>query len=262
MKARVTQTREDVDLVGFKDRPERRWIRAGEARVDLSEWKGDLQAREEPVRAAEAALAADREGPAGRGAAAAEGWVRAREFAARRPPDFARLGARMAKFTVTHIINCDADTFWRVFLDKEFNEELYRKALGFPEWAIVDQAERGGEVVRTVRGQPKMNVPGPLKKIFGSGFGYTEEGRLSGAGAAAVWRWKQIPSTMAEKLRNEGTLRIEAVGEGKIRRSAEIVIEAKIFGVGGLIESTTEKQLREGWDESAVFMNKWLESHK
>ena len=41
-----------------------------------------------------------------------------------------------------------------------------------------------------------------------------------------------------------------------------MTIEAKIFGVGGLIESSAEKQLREGWDKSAVFMNKWLAEHK
>lgn len=165
----------------------------------------------------------------------------------------------MTKFTVTHTINCDADTFWRVFLDRAFNEELYLKELGFPEFKIVEQTENEREVVRKIVGKPKMNVPGPLAKIFGSGFGYTEEGRLNRA--TKIWSWKLIPNTMADKLRNEGSLRIEPIGADKVRRVAEIIAEAKVFGVGGLIESSTEKQLREGWDASAVFMNKWLASH-
>jgi hypothetical protein len=46
-----------------------------------------------------------------------------------------------------------------------------------------------------------------------------------------------------------------------VRRVAEILIEAKVFAVGGLIESSAEKQLRDGWDKSAVFMNRWLEKN-
>jgi hypothetical protein len=45
-----------------------------------------------------------------------------------------------------------------------------------------------------------------------------------------------------------------------VRRIAEMSIEAKIFAVGGLLESTAEKQMRDGWDKSATFMNKYLES--
>ena len=37
-------------------------------------------------------------------------------------------------------------------------------------------------------------------------------------------------------------------------------MEAKVFAIGGLIESSAEKQLREGFDQSAVFMNQYLKS--
>jgi hypothetical protein len=166
----------------------------------------------------------------------------------------------MGKFTVTHEINCNADTFWKVFFDKTFNEELFRKALGFPEYSILEQRETDKETFRKVSGQPKMDLPGPVAKLFGSGFRYTEEGRLDKA--TQIWSWKMTPSTLAEKLRNEGTMRIEPIGDSKVRRIASMEIEAKVFGVGGLIESSSEKQLRSGWDQSAVFMNKWIADGK
>lgn len=162
----------------------------------------------------------------------------------------------MGKFTVTHEINCDAETFWKVFFDKEFNEKLYRSGLGFPEFNIIDQKETDKELIRKVVGQPKMEMPGPVAKLLGSGFKYTEDGSFDKA--SKVWRWKMIPSTLADKMRNEGSMRIEPVGDNKVRRVAEILIEAKIFGIGGMLESTAEKQLRAGWDESAVYMNKHL----
>ena len=162
----------------------------------------------------------------------------------------------MGKFTVTHEINCDADTFWKVFLDKAFNETMFRESLGFPEYQVVDQKETDSEITRRVVGTPKMDLPGPVAKLLGSNFRYTEDGKLNKG--TKVWTWKMTPSTMADKLRQEGTMRIELVGDKKVRRIAEIVNEAKVFGIGGLIESSAEKQLREGWDRSATFMNKYL----
>ncbi|AUX22236.1 hypothetical protein SOCEGT47_027370 [Sorangium cellulosum] len=162
----------------------------------------------------------------------------------------------MGKFTITNEINCNLDTFWKLFLDKAFNEKLYKERLGFPEYTIVEQVETETEIIRRAAGQPKMDLPGPVAKVLGSGFRYTEEGRLNKA--TRVWTFKLTPSTLADKLRNEGTVRAEAIGENKVRRTTEITIEAKIFGIGGLVESTAEKQFRQGWEESAVYMNKWI----
>jgi hypothetical protein len=166
----------------------------------------------------------------------------------------------MGKFTVTHEIHCNADTFWKVFLDKEFNEKLYTTALGFPDFKVTDQTETETSVTRKVSAQPKMEVPGPVQKLIGPGFRYTEEGSMSKT--ERVWRWKMVPSTLADKLFTSGIIRIEPIGTDKVRRIADMNVEAKIFAVGGLIESTTEKQMREGWDKSAAFMNKWLAEHK
>lgn len=165
----------------------------------------------------------------------------------------------MGKFTVTHEINCNIETFWKVFFDKDFNMKLYKEQLGFPEFTIVDQKETDTTIVRKVTGTPKMEVPGPVAKLLGSNFRYTEEGTYDKG--RQVWTWKMIPSALADKLRNDGTLRVTAIGDSKVRRIADIVIEAKVFGVGGLIESSSEKQLREGWDKSAVYMNQWIQTH-
>jgi hypothetical protein len=166
----------------------------------------------------------------------------------------------MGKFTLTHEINCNAETFWKVFFDKDFNTQLYKGPLGFPDFTVVEQSETETTITRKVAAQPKMDVPGPVQKLIGPGFRYTEEGALSKS--ERVWRWKMIPSTLADKLFTSGTIRVEPVGDAKVRRVADMSIEAKIFAVGGLIESTAEKQMRDGWDRSAVFMNKWLVDHK
>ena len=163
----------------------------------------------------------------------------------------------MGKFTVTHEIRCNADTFWKVFVDKDFNVRLYTQALGFPDFKITEQVDDGTTVTRKVSAQPKMEIPGPLQKLIGAGFRYTEQGSMKHA--EGIWRWKMTPSTLADKLFTSGTVRVEPIGDSKVRRIAEMNVEAKIFGLGGMIESTTEKQMRDGWDKSGTFMNKFLE---
>ncbi len=165
----------------------------------------------------------------------------------------------MGKFTVTHEIHCNKETFWKIFFDKDFNIELYKTHLGFPDFRIIDQKETDTEIIRKAAGTPKMDVPGPIAKLLGSNFSYHEDGKFNKA--TGIWQWKMQPSALADKMRNEGVMRIEAIGDNKVRRIADITIEAKIFGVGGLIESTAEKQLREGWGQSAIFMNDWIKKH-
>ncbi|MEO7328402.1 MAG: DUF2505 family protein, partial [Minicystis sp.] len=102
----------------------------------------------------------------------------------------------------------------------------------------------------------KMEVPGPVAKALGSNFNYTEDGVFDKS--TKVWTWKLTPSAMPDKIKQDGKVTVVAIGDNKVRRTAEITMEAKVFLIGGLIESSGEKQLRDGWDKSAVFMNKYL----
>lgn len=162
----------------------------------------------------------------------------------------------MIKFTLTHEINCDVETFWKLFFDKEFNDQLYKGALGFTKYDVIESKDSDKQLVRKVAATPKVDLPGPIAKLMGPGFGYTEDGVLDKA--SKRWTWTMTTSTMSDKLKQSGLLLAQAAGEGKCKRVAEITGEAKVFGLGGMIESTIEKELRAGWDRSAEFMNKWI----
>lgn len=165
----------------------------------------------------------------------------------------------MVSFKVTHEINCDVETFWKLFFDKDFNVTMYRQGLGFPQYEIKDQKETPTGISRKVFGEPKMDIPAAVKKVMGDKFSYTEDGTYDKA--SNTWRWK-LSTPMGDKVRNEGDMKIESIGPGKVRRTANITLEAKIFMVGGMIEKDGEKSLRDGWDKSAVFMNQWIKDGK
>jgi hypothetical protein len=162
----------------------------------------------------------------------------------------------MQSFTLSHEIHCDEETFWKAFFDKDFNASLYKDGLGFPEYTLLDLKETADEIVRRAKVTPKMDAPAPVAKVLGSSFSYIEEGTFDRA--AKVYRWKSIPSQMADKVKTDGEVRAEPAGDGKVRRISSFRYEAKIFAIGGLVESSLEKSLRSGWDKSAVYMNEWL----
>ncbi len=162
----------------------------------------------------------------------------------------------MRKLSVTHVLDCDVATFWKTFFDDEYNQRLYKDGLSFKSFEILERSE--GK--RRMRGVPKLNAPAPVAKLLGDSFGYEEQGSFDEA--ASLYRWKMIPNTLTDKLTTQGTVKVEASGEGKVRRVSEASIEAKVFGLGGILESTAEKEIRDGWEKEAAFMNRWLREKK
>lgn len=152
-----------------------------------------------------------------------------------------------------HDILLGVDAFWTAFFDKGFNERLYKDHLRFPEFEISEQVETEKEIRRKLRVLPRLDMPGAVQKVLGSSFRYAEEGTFDKA--TKVWKFRTIPSMMADKTRNEGTLRVERVSDDKVRRILDVVLEVKVFGLGGTLESTFEKAIRDGWNNSASYMN-------
>lgn len=149
--------------------------------------------------------------------------------------------------------SCDAKTYWDTFWDDAYLRALFLDGLGFRDFSVLEKTDTN----RKLRIVPAMNLPGPVAKILGDSFAYEEHGTLDRE--KNVWRWKMVPGkAMQGKLFTEGTIRITPEGE-RVRRTDEVSIEAKVFGVGGLIEASAEKELRAAWSKEATFLRRWLE---
>ena len=161
------------------------------------------------------------------------------------------------KTTIRHELPIDEDTYWtKLFHDEGYTRRLYVEALGFRKYEpIRKEKEADGDVVRRYAMEPPTELPGVIRKIAGDP-SYVEEGRWSAKDR--VYRFTITPKAMPEKVRINGTLRIEKRGEKKIERVIELEIEAKMFGVGGVLESFIEKTNRENWDKNAVFSRKYI----
>jgi len=160
---------------------------------------------------------------------------------------------------ISHDFDATEEAFFALFFDKDAMIRMYREYMSFPECAITqhDEADR---IKRTIVAIPKMEMPSAIAKIAGGSVRYTEEGLFDKK--SKDFTWKTIPSLLTEKIKNDGIMRVQSLGNGKIRRTAEITLEAKVFGLGGMIESTFEKTIRDGWEQATQFFREELAKKK
>ena len=160
----------------------------------------------------------------------------------------------MKTVTATVVLPCSADTFWKTFLDDAYTRAFYVGELGFKDFAVVEHTDDA----RKVRVVPNVKLPGVIQKLVGDSFAYEEHGTLDRA--KNEWSWRMVPKK--EIISTRGTVRIEPMGDAQCRRTNEVVIEGKIFGIGGVIESTAEKEIRASFDKELTFFPRWLEQHR
>ncbi|HEY0135648.1 MAG TPA: DUF2505 family protein [Nannocystis sp.] len=166
----------------------------------------------------------------------------------------------MKKVHLSHEINCSPEVFWKLYFDPVFTEALLREAIKVDDFKVVKMEENDREIVRVTTGKPRISAPAAVQKIIGDNFSYTEEARFDRQ--TQTLRWKISLSTFTDKTRNEGTMRLEPIGTDRVRRIADAEVEAKIFGMGGMMESGMEKQMTEGWTTGAEFTNRWIAAGK
>ena len=159
----------------------------------------------------------------------------------------------MKTVTGTSLLPCSVETFWKVFLDENYTRALYLEALGFSQFSVLALDENA----RKIRVVPKVNLPAVLQKLIAEGFADEEHGTLDRA--RNRWTWRMVPRK--EIVATRGTVRVEPAGDDQCRRHDEVVIEGKIFGLGGVIESTAEKEVRASAAKEQAFFTRWLESH-
>lgn len=166
----------------------------------------------------------------------------------------------MKNIHIVHEIDCSPAVFWKLYFDPVFTEALLREAIKVDDIKVLKFEDNEREAVRVTSGRPRINAPAAVQKIIGANFSYTESGRLDKA--TGIWTWKISLSTFTDKVRNEGTMRLEQIGPNRVRRIGDAVVEAKIFGMGGMMESGMEKQMQEGWAAGAEFTNRWIAAGK
>lgn len=164
----------------------------------------------------------------------------------------------MIEFTLRHTIDCTPARYWELFFDADWTHDLFDDGLNF-RCEVGPTEVDGGIRRRTMQVVPKVELPGPVAKLFGDKLGYVEHGRYDEA--KQLWHYELRLNILADKIRLGGDMTLEPLGEDRLTRVSVMWVEAKIFGIGGLVEKAAEKNMRDGWDKSADWINRWLAQH-
>ena len=97
---------------------------------------------------------------------------------------------------------------------------------------------------------------GALRKVAEKGLGYRETSTFDKK--TKVLKNEAEPESLKGKLFIGGDIRAEAAGEKKCRRIFDVNIEAKVFGVGGMIEKRILADMQDSYEKAAVFTNKYI----
>lgn len=162
----------------------------------------------------------------------------------------------MKKETLTYQINCGIDRFWKVYLSEDFTKDLYLKGLGYNSVEIKSQSGAPGEAgyTRELHTAQDLDAPGAVKAVMGSEASQTEDGKFDGD----TWRFSIIPDKMSNKIHMSGVTTLAENSDGGVTQTVKLEYQAKIFGIGGMIETLMAKMIKDGYDGTAVYMNKWL----
>lgn len=167
----------------------------------------------------------------------------------------------MKTSTTSAVFPCTPDTVWASFLNEPYLRTLYLDELDSHAFEVLEI----GESSRKLRIVPKMKLPAPVAKLIGESFAYEEHGTLDRT--TNEWTWRMVqPANLDPKSKPRkdavtmhGTVRIDPSDQGHCRRTDRFSVEAKLFGLGGLIESSIEKELQRGRATEYAFLTRWLE---
>ena len=167
----------------------------------------------------------------------------------------------MKTATTSAVLPCTPDHFWSSFLDESYLRALYVGELQSRTFDVLELSDTS----RTLRIGPKLKLPAPLAKLIGESFVYEELSTLDRDNGQ--WSWRMVQPSKLDSKSNprkdavsmHGTGRIEPAGPDQCRRTDTWSIEAKVFGLGGLLEATIHKELQSGRAKEYAFLARWLE---
>ena len=140
-----------------------------------------------------------------------------------------------------------------------YTRGLYVDGLGFTtcEQLQFERLTHGG-YKRTLRLCPTINAPKAVQKILGETQQYDEIGHYDAP--SRTWRYEVIPSTMANKVKTNGRMVVEAQGKSECSVMFEVTFDVSIFGVGAIIEKFMGAQFDENLLKQERFTRSWIAS--
>lgn len=156
--------------------------------------------------------------------------------------------------------SCDVATYWRVFFDESYNQELFAKlniSRELVECSPADVTLDGTQALRRVqRLTPENEMPAVMKKVLRGTLSYLEHNDFDPS--TNEIKVKTVPSIMADKIVTQGTYRLQEIAPGKVKRIWSGECSCSIPLVGSKIEKTIVEEVKQSYAKTTQFTREWL----
>ncbi|MCA9537123.1 MAG: DUF2505 family protein [Myxococcales bacterium] len=158
------------------------------------------------------------------------------------------------KFTVEHVLNITPEGFWTKIQPSEaFYQALYIDHLGY-EYELLECDLAAG--TRKARIKPTADAPKVIRDALGERFAFIEDGRFDAA--AGRYDFEIIPNTFTDKVRTTATQTMVPHGSDQCVRTVHFEIDAKLLGLGTILEKFIAATTRASYGDSAQFTNDFI----
>lgn len=169
----------------------------------------------------------------------------------------------MKTIRATQQLNCSAERFWALYFDETFTRALFVEGMGWDDPEIEVKRDDEEMFVRRMAAQPKLDIPGSVARMISKTLGYEEDGRFDKK--RERWVMRHSTNIFGDKLDLKHIFTVDDQtdddGEGRCKLNAEVVVNAKIFGVGGLLERVIETNVHKILAQNTKFINDWVARH-
>jgi hypothetical protein len=162
-----------------------------------------------------------------------------------------------------HTFDLSPEVFWSaVYFDAQYTERVFLEGLGMRRVSLVsDTTGADGQRRRLLDVDlAPLELPGPVQKLLKGGLGYREELVFDAAKGEATFQYRF--NQLTDRLVMSGRMTTEKTLDGRTRRHTTVHFEAKVFGVGGLVEKAAERVTRDTWEKSAAYTRQWIARHR
>jgi hypothetical protein len=151
--------------------------------------------------------------------------------------------------TVHDDLSCTPEAFWELYFSDGFQERLYLQGLDFVEFELLSHTRSGDRRDQRLRLKPP-GLPRVVEKAMGE-TRYVETGRFDGR----VWHFEMQPG--GDRIRIEGRFWVDPT-PGGCRRTCEVDVQVRIFGVGKAVAKALEVNVAETQAKAVDFIRRSL----
>lgn len=154
------------------------------------------------------------------------------------------------------IYHCEPEFYLEQYFDGERRSEREVKGRGNLSFTVIESHCEGEVWSHVAECISRIEAPLPVRKIFGENTRMEEHASWRRSTNTIEMEYK--PDTLRKRISMKGTIRVGPAGEGKCRVLVEVDVIFKLFGVGGLLEKFSAKEMPIAIAKDCAYFNEHM----